>query len=67
MQLNIGDEITGTTAAALVSDQVPSLSPLSEADVTISVTAPKNSTEIILELVSNPILKKLAQQLNDPK
>lgn len=40
---------------------------LYEADVTINVTAPRNPTEIILELVSDPILKKLAQQLNGTK
>lgn len=48
-------------------DKIITAARLSEAEVTISVTAPRNSAEIILELVSNPILKKLAQQLNDPE
>lgn len=48
-------------------DEIITAAGLSEAYVTISVSVPRNSTEIILELVSNPVLKKLAQQLNDPK
>lgn len=48
-------------------DEIITAAGLSETDVTISVTAPRNSAEMILELVSNPILKELAQQLNDPK
>jgi len=39
---------------------------LLEADVFIDVTASRNSSEIVLDLVSDPALKHLAIQLNDP-
>jgi transcriptional regulator with XRE-family HTH domain len=47
-------------------DTIISAAGLFEADVTINVTASRNSKEIILDLVSDPALKKLALQLSDP-
>ncbi len=47
-------------------DTIISAVGLFEADVAINVTASRRSKEIILDLVSDPALKKLALQLSDP-
>lgn len=47
-------------------DTIIATAGLSEADVSINVTASRSSKEIVLDLVSDPLLKKLALQLKNP-
>lgn len=62
-------EINHLELKKIIQDQIDSMiaaAGLFEANVSIGVTASRDASEIILDLVSDPVLKQLAMQLNEP-
>lgn len=62
-------EINHLELKKIIQDQIDSMiaaAGLFEANVSIGVTASRDASEIILDLVSDPVLRQLAMQLNEP-
>lgn len=62
-------EINHLELKKIIQEQIDSMiaaAGLFEANVSIGVTASRNASEIILDLVTDPVLKRLAMQLKEP-